>query len=205
MVMTSALEEGYDVIWILLLFASAGVFHHAGIKIPFFAFFAHDSGIRCKEAPRNMLIAMGFAAGFCIFNGCFPGLFLYRLLPYEVHYAPYTSSHVISQLQLLFFSALAFTWLKLSGLYPPELRSVNLDAEWSYRRLLPAAARGIARIGTLARIRLLDRFKADASRFLDGVYRHHGPQGVFARTWPTGSTVLWVALLLGAILVLYYL
>ena len=205
MVMTSALEEGYDVVWLLLLFASAGVFHHAGIKIPFFAFFAHDSGIRCKEAPRNMLIAMGIAAGFCVFNGCFPEAFLYRLLPYDVHYSPYTSTHVISQLQLLFFSALAFTWLKLSGLYPPELRSVNLDVEWSYRRLLPATARGIARIGTLARTRLLDRLRTHASQFLDGVYRHHGPRGVFARTWPTGSTVLWVVVILVAFLVLYYL
>ena len=39
MVMAAALEEGYDWIWLMLLFASAGVFHHAGIKIPYFAFF----------------------------------------------------------------------------------------------------------------------------------------------------------------------
>ncbi|PPR22350.1 MAG: Na(+)/H(+) antiporter subunit A, partial [Alphaproteobacteria bacterium MarineAlpha10_Bin1] len=44
MVMVAAAEEGHWVVWLLLLFASAGVFHHAGIKIPFFAFFAHDSG-----------------------------------------------------------------------------------------------------------------------------------------------------------------
>ena len=47
--------EGLLALWLVLLFASAGVFHHAGIKIPFFAFFHHDSGIRCKEAPRSML------------------------------------------------------------------------------------------------------------------------------------------------------
>ncbi len=205
MIMTAALEEGHGIIWLVLLFASAGVFHHAGIKIPFFTFFAHDSGIRCKEAPRNMLIAMAIAAGLCIFNGCFPRVLLYPLLPYEVHYVPYTSGHVISQLQLLFFSALAFTWLKLSGLYPPELRSVNLDAEWAYRRLLPAVARGVIRVGVLARTRLLGAFQANATRMLGSVYRHYGPQGVFARTWPTGSTVLWVALLLGAFLILYYL
>jgi multicomponent Na+:H+ antiporter subunit D len=205
MVMTAALEEGYGVVWLAMLFASAGVFHHAGIKIPFFAFFAHDSGIRCKEAPRNMLIAMGIAAAFCIFNGCFPGAFLYPMLPYEVDYVPYTSSHVISQLQLLFFSALAFVWLNLSGLYPPELRSVNLDAEWTYRRLLPATARGVARLGALARTRLVQALQTDATRLLEGIYRYHGPQGVFARTWSTGSSVLWVALLLGAILIVYYL
>ncbi|MEE8493182.1 MAG: Na(+)/H(+) antiporter subunit D, partial [Nitrospirales bacterium] len=59
MVMSAALEEGYSWIWLALLFASAGVFHHAGIKIPFFAFFAQDAGIRVKEPPLNMLIAMG--------------------------------------------------------------------------------------------------------------------------------------------------
>ena len=32
--------EHYQFVWLALLFASAGVFHHAGIKIPYFAFFA---------------------------------------------------------------------------------------------------------------------------------------------------------------------
>ena len=54
MIMDATALEGYKYAWLILLFASAGVFHHAGIKIPFFAFFAHDSGIRCKEAPTNI-------------------------------------------------------------------------------------------------------------------------------------------------------
>ena len=133
MLMVAAGEEGMLVVWLCLLFASAGVFHHAGIKIPFFAFFAHDSGIRTKEAPLNMLVAMGLAAFLCIFNGVYPWL-LYPLLPHEVNYHPYSLTHVVTQTQLLFFSALAFTYLKLSGIYPPELRSVNLDADWFYRK-----------------------------------------------------------------------
>ncbi len=133
MVMSAALNEGYFIIWIALLFASAGVFHHAGIKIPFFAFFAHDSGIRCKEAPTSMLIAMGIAALLCIGIGCFPQ-YLYSLLPYQTEYSAYDATHVLAQVQLLLFSALAFVWLKLSGIYPPELRGVNIDAEWTYRK-----------------------------------------------------------------------
>ena len=35
---------------------------------------------------------------------------------------------------MLFFSALAFTLLLLSGIYPAEMRSVNLDADWLYRK-----------------------------------------------------------------------
>ena len=136
MVMVSAIEEGHEYVWAILLFASAGVFHHAGIKIPFFAFFSHDAGIRCKEAPWNMLLAMGLASILCIYIGTFPEL-LYSMLPFKTDYIPYDSTHVIAQLQLLFFSAMAFVGLKLTGLYPPELRSVVLDAEWTYRKLLP--------------------------------------------------------------------
>ncbi len=133
MVMSAALNEGYFVVWIALLFASAGVFHHAGIKIPFFAFFAHDSGIRVKEAPTSMLIAMGIAAVLCIGIGSFPQ-YLYSLLPFETDYTAYDATHVLAQIQLLLFSALAFVWLKLSGIYPPELRGLNIDAEWAYRK-----------------------------------------------------------------------
>ncbi len=138
MVMSAALEEGYMIIWIALLFASAGVFHHAGIKIPFFAFFSHDSGIRVKEAPTSMLIAMGIAAFLCVGIGSFPQ-FLYGLLPYETSYSAYDTTHVLAQIQILLFSALAFVWLKLSGIYPPELRSVNIDVEWVYRKGLFSA------------------------------------------------------------------
>jgi len=133
MVMDAAAEGHMRIIWFILLFASAGVFHHAGIKIPFFAFFGHDSGMRPKEAPLNMLLAMGIAAFLCIFIGSFPGP-LYSLLPYPVDYVPYTAPHVVGQTQLLFFSALAFSLLLLAGIYPGEQRCVNLDFDWFYRK-----------------------------------------------------------------------
>ena len=107
MILTAAAEEGYLIPFLVLLFASAGVFHHSGIKIPFFAFFAHDSGKRPKEAPFNMLLAMGLAAFFCIGIGVYPQP-LYALLPFPVDYVPYTTTHVVTILQLLMFSALAF-------------------------------------------------------------------------------------------------
>lgn len=139
MIMSSAAAEGQVVVWLALLFASAGVFHHAGIKIPFFAFFSHDSGIRCKEAPLNQLLAMGLASVLCVFVGTFPNAFLYPMLPnVEADYVPYTVGHVTDQLSLLLFSALAFTLLMLAGLYPAEIRSTNLDADWFYRKGGPA-------------------------------------------------------------------
>ena len=204
MVMVAVLDEGHPVVWLALLFASAGVFHHAGIKIPFFAFFAHDSGIRTTEPPLNMLIAMGIAAILCVFIGSYPWL-LYSLLPFEVNYVPFDRSHVLAQFQLLVFSAAAFTWLKISGIYPPELHSTNIDAEWFYRRLAPRAARRVgwlvSRTGDAATRALRGGNKA----LMRSVFRHYGPEGTLARTWPTGSMVLWVAVLLAASLVLYYL
>ena len=204
MILSATAENHYAFVYFVLLFASAGVFHHSGIKIPYFAFFGHDSGIRCKEAPRNMLIAMGLAASLCIGIGVFPGV-LYNILPFPVDYEPYTVTHVITQLQLLFWSAVAFAWLNWVGLYPPELRSVNLDSDWIVRRLVPRmfgpVTRAFARLWTGT----LDQLGRRATATLQTVHRHQGPQGILERTWPTGSMALWVAILLALILLLYYL
>lgn len=133
MIVSAAGHDKLVIVWLMLQFASAGVFHHAGIKVPFFTFFGHDSGIRAKEPPLNMMIAMGIAAFFCVFIGLFPQP-LYNILPYPVDYIPYTGAHVVGQLQLLMFGALAFTLLILSGYYPAELRAINLDTDWFYRK-----------------------------------------------------------------------
>ncbi len=134
LVMSAAAEGGYAVVWLALLFASAGVFHHAGIKIPFFTFFAHDAGHRVQEAPLNMRLAMGITAALCVIFGTFPHHTLYPLLPTSTDYIPYTTAHVITQTQLLLFSALAFVLLLLSGVYPAEIRAINLDSDLVYRR-----------------------------------------------------------------------
>ena len=85
-------------------------------------------------------------AALCIGIGSFPH-YLYSLLPYPVDYNPYDATHIVLQLQLLFFSALAFVALKLTGIYPPELRSANIDVDWTYRKLLPGAARLCVQVG----------------------------------------------------------
>ena len=51
---------------------------------------------------------------------------------------------------------------------------------------------------------LADRIYSAVVRFLETVYRHHGPQGVLARAWPTGSMAFWATLLLGVYLVAYF-
>lgn len=206
MIITAVAGEGYLWVWLVLLFASAGVFHHSGIKIPYFAFFGHDSGIRCKEAPSNMLIAMGITAFMCVGIGVYPDA-LYAILPYTVDYQPYSTVHVVTQLQLLMFSALAFSVLMRTGIYPPELRSVNLDADWTYRRLGPRLIGSGGAAGVVRAV--LDRTgelgSAGRRRALALLRRYYSPRGLLGEPWPTGTTILWAALLLLAYLVLRYL
>ena len=204
MVMTAALESDYNIIWLMLLFASAGVFHHAGIKIPYFAFFAHDSGIRTSDPPNNMLVAMFFAAALCIGIGVYPAA-LYSLLPYDTGYNPYDATHVLAQTQLLFFSALAFVWLNLKGLYPPELRSTNLDTDWFYRRPIPKAIirlfSTIGKIDSTIRQAFLIRLDVCMAYLSQ---RHLITGALVSRTRPGSSMVLWAMVLLAAYLFLSF-
>ena len=206
MIMSAAIDQGYDIIWLLLLFAAAGVFHHAGIKIPYFAFFAHDSGIRTSEPPKNMLIAMTLAAVLCIAIGSFPAQTVYALLPWDATYQPYDMTHVLTQLQLLFFSALAFVWLNLRGMYPPELRSTNLDAEWIYRTLAPAFVIRFSCAVYKTYCQAEELAVNAIKRMIQNSYdvEKNQPKGYFAKLWPTETMVFWVAILLASYLVLYY-
>jgi multicomponent Na+:H+ antiporter subunit D len=203
LILSASVHEGYYIVWGILLFASAGVFHHSGIKIPYFAFFAHDSGLRPKEAPWNMLLAMGLTAFLCIAIGTFPAP-LYALLPYEVDYVPYTTTHVVTQLQLLFFSALAFTVLMRTGIYPPELKSVNLDTDWTYRRFLPRLIGAIGKpIGAMMQT-WSDQTRDGLHSLIIRLYHSYGPQGRISQFWPTGTMVLWIGIVLGVTLVVNY-
>lgn len=206
MIMSAAIAEGYDIIWLLLLFAAAGVFHHAGIKIPYFAFFAHDSGIRTTEPPKNMLIAMGLAATLCVIIGTFPAQTVYSLLPWDYDYQPYDLTHVLTQLQLLFFSAMAFVWLNLKNMYPPELRSTNLDVDWVYRKLAPSIIQRGAGSVYSAYVASENAAINSLKNIVAGSYDSQTgkPKGYFAKLWPTETMVVWVAVLLVGYLVLYY-
>ncbi len=174
-IMSSAASAGQSAVWLALLFASAGVFLQAGLRVPFFAFFSHDAGIRCEEAPRNQLLAMGITAILCVVIGTFPQAFLYKMLPNpEATYQPYTVAHVTDQYALLFFSALAFVLLIRSGLHPAEIRSTNLDTDWVYRRggrviyaFFDILLNGLNRVAKAA---FVDTFIKRLSRFLQ-----HGP------------------------------
>ena len=88
--------------------------------------------------------------------------------------------------------------------YPPELHSVNLDAEWLYRKLFPKTLQTFHNIVVRPLDQALRRGAVGSvNKILRTLNRHHGPQGILERTWPTGSMVLWVAVLLGFYLIVY--
>ena len=104
--------------------------------------------------------------------------------------------------KLLLFAILAFAILYRTGLYPPELPSVNVDFDVIYRKGLPRLVAAFARIfgpvdqaGRSAMLRLI-------RTIVNHVYRHHGPGGALARSVGTGSMVFWaVAMLAGYLLI----
>ena len=130
MVVAGAAADHRPVVALLLTMASAGTFLHTGLKLPYYMFFGKDSGLRPKEPPINMLIAMGIAAFLCIAIGVVPGQ-LYNILPFPVNFEPYTGDHVTSALGILMFTALGF-FLLLKKLDPEP--TISADTDWFYRK-----------------------------------------------------------------------
>ena len=123
----------------LLNLASIGTFYCNGLKVPYFVWFGQNkcepaTFERAKDPPWNMLAAMGVAAFFCVFLGCYTPA-LYNLLPYHeaaMEYHPYTAAHRSESLQILLFTALAFFVLvRLKKIEPHA--GTNLDLDWFYR------------------------------------------------------------------------
>jgi multicomponent Na+:H+ antiporter subunit D len=206
MISQAAANESLVAVYFLLAAASAGVFLHAGIKFPWFVFFQRDSGLRPKDAPWNMGLAMVLFAGICILLGVAPEL-LYQYLPYPVDYQAYTAGKVLFYLQLLLFSGLAF--FLLLPLMKRTL-TISLDTDWIWRvalnrlaRFLYAAATSVGHAVSAAVQALIARLRKLAMRHMSTA-TEDGRPGVFARTWPIGTTALWIAVLLTGYVLVYY-
>jgi len=200
MISQAAADQQLALVWFLLAAASAGVFLHAGIKFPWFVFFQKDSGLRPPDPPLNMRLAMIFFAFLCIALGVWPAP-LYAILPFPVDYVPYTGAHVIDTLQLLLFSGLAF-FLMLP--YLQRTLTITLDTDWFYRRLAPRVTGSLMTVGVSVYAGLRRAALKRIDTAIATLFRYHGPQGILARTWATGSMVLWVVILLGIYLIAYY-
>ncbi|MEE4297048.1 MAG: Na(+)/H(+) antiporter subunit D [Wenzhouxiangella sp.] len=197
MVVEAAAADYRPVIFLMLLCASAGTFLHTGLKLPWFTFMGKDSGLRPKEAPANMLLAMAIAAFLCVFIGVFPG-YLYALLPAPVEYNAYTTGHVLKELQLLLFTGLGFFILLR---HVGGENKVAVDTDWIYRGGGKRATIAVRDRISLANRMSRDWFMGILSTSLVYLNRHHGRDGKLARSWPTGSMAFWVVVLLAWLLI----
>ncbi|HVR71955.1 MAG TPA: Na(+)/H(+) antiporter subunit D [Vicinamibacteria bacterium] len=216
MVVSAAAEGGWPIVELLLTLASIGTFLHTGLKLPWFTFFGPPSGAAVRPIPRNMLVAMAAAAALCTGLGLFPG-WLYARLPFDAVYEPYTIDHVVSALQLLLGTGIAFALLL--GKFAGE-PTVSLDTDWFYRRpLRSAVAAGVAlarrsgarleRAGLLATaavsalgrnpMRVLGVFR----RWLPGLEDvHEAAYDPDIHRLPIGLTVFWAVVALGVVALL---
>ena len=201
LILDASASNGYYMVWLALLIASAGVLSHSGIKIPYFTFFAHDSGKRPAEAPVHMRIAMILTAALCVLIGVFPGL-LYGLLPYDIEYQPYTVDHVLVQMQLLVFALLAFVFLMRTGIHPPEVRATNIDTDVVYRKFIPSVFPVIVSLIVAANSGL----RSAALNVIDGgvglVERVSKPDALLARGWSVASMMFVVIVVMCLVLIL---
>ncbi len=199
----SATKYDHQYIWSLLVLASAGVFFASGIKICWAMFFGDSKVESAGEAPLNMRIAMGLAAAVLIFVGLAPGE-LFNVLPYPVDYEVYTVDHVITQIQLLTFTGLAFMILSRLAIYPLPMPATYLDVDWFYRRLLPRFCKSVFQVIQTAGNMVSDAVRLSfrgSLRQLDRCFNESGPLG---KSRPTGWMATWAAILLAGYLLMYY-
>ncbi len=184
-------------LWLVLLSLSGISMMYLGVRILWQGFLRPSDVPRSdvQEAPWPMAVAMLIPVALLLLAGAMPGLTEF-MRPQGSDYWPINGLKIFGQLQLVAFALLAYVLLARFGFGLPKSRPTAwLDAEWLYRRGLPAAA--IKGRDVLARLR--DRSVALAGRLFQAP--GDGRLSVtLGRTWPTGSMALWVAILLAALL-----
>jgi multicomponent Na+:H+ antiporter subunit D len=192
MVVEAAAVDYRAAIWLLLSMASAGTFLHTGLKLPYFTFLGKDSGLRPKEAPWNMLLAMGIAAFFCIFIGVNPA-WLYQFMPSPVEYNAYSLGHLFWELQLLLFTGLGFfLMLKHLGGEP----KVSVDTDWLYRKAGPVLLKNVAGLVRSAWRGFISAALCLLANIWSGLRNTHGEKGAMGKTWGIAYTSIGVVALL---------
>ena len=193
-------EAHLETVWLLLVVGAAGAFLTAGLKVPYFAFFARsEPSHNVDEAPGHMLIAMGISAALCLAIGIFPNS-LYRLLPFEVDQHPYTVSHVVQQLQLLSGVTFVFAVLLYLGSYPRPVSGTLLDVDWFYRRPLKMIASGIMPVD-LSGLPLATQFLVALREWARSAC---GPAGCIGRSVSTNVMAIFAMIVLAVYLLVYY-
>lgn len=189
MILEAAALDRMALAWLLLTMAGVGTFISTGLKLPYFVFFAKDSGLRPKEAPWNMILAMGIAAFFCFFIGVYP-TWLYNFLPEQpVNYNAYSLGHLYWEMQLLLFTALGF-FLLLK--YLAGVPKTSVDTDWVYRKAGPVVYQKLATLVRTTWRGFIDGSLGLMRRFWESLGETYGSRGPIGQTWSIGLTTIWV-------------
>jgi multicomponent Na+:H+ antiporter subunit D len=119
---------------LMLLIVSMGTFLSVALKMPWFTFAGEDRGATVlRPVPVSMYLGMGLTALVCFITGVVPGATLYRLLPFDAVYDPFTGHHFVEALQLMTGTALGFWFLRVKLVGTAK---TTLDTDYLYRRPL---------------------------------------------------------------------
>ena len=81
------------------------------------------------------------------------------------------------------------------GFHPPEIRAINLDSDWVYRKYLPSIMlRIINRLGSVNESTRsgLENKISSGEQILLNIF---GPTANFARVFTNGVMILWIAVI----------
>jgi len=102
----------------------------------------------------------------------------------------------------LVFAALAFAVLIRMKIYPAEIRAVNLDFDWTYRKVFPSIIRGTSQLFTAmfapAKEIVAAKMKELRDAAIDWLTDSSQQKSV-----ESGYAAIWAALLLASFMILY--
>ncbi len=203
LILSAALDAKMVILWLAMLFGAVAVIDNVGLKIPVLGFFSKDNGLRTEEAPLHMLLAMALLAGLALWIGIVPSSF-FALLPFEMDYHVYTASHVVTQLQLVVFTALAFAAALRFGVYPKVTDGINLDFDWVYRKLLKGGAIALGGLIDLVWTFIIDKCKQIVAWVINIVNVTHGIGGKMSQTMTSSVAVFLILLVLSLFTIILY-
>jgi multicomponent Na+:H+ antiporter subunit D len=134
MIVSAAAYTEQAPVELMLLIVSMGTFLSVALKMPWFTFAGEDRGATVlRPVPVSMYLGMGLTALVCFITGVVPGATLYRLLPFDAVYDPFTGHHFVEVLQLMTGTALGFWFLRVKLVGTAK---TTLDTDYLYRRPL---------------------------------------------------------------------
>jgi multicomponent Na+:H+ antiporter subunit D len=151
--------------------------------------------------PLNVTVALVTLAIACLVPGIAPG-WLFAQLPHDTPPPIYAGHRILLSLAVPAAGAAVFV---LTAPWVMRRAPIGFDTDWLWRSLLfRAAADGLDALSR-ARARAEAGTLQVLRRTTALLRRHGGDDGLLARPWAAGTTVLWVVVLLTGYAIVYYL